>query len=120
MLITLFCAIFGAVYEQFGHSVYSWRMIYAFLSPLVFGAICLFVIALHAKRLPGSWSLLFWNCGTATLTVGLLFHGVLDIYGTKNKWPLIYYIAAAALLCAGLVIYLVVKEQTHETSHCGR
>ena len=75
MLIALFCAIFGAVYELFGHNVYSYRMIYAFLAPLVLGAICLFALALRAKWLPGSW-------------------------------PLIYYIAAAALLFTGLILYL--------------
>ena len=107
MLITLFCAIFGAVYEMYGHGVYSYRMIYAFLVPFVLGAICLSAAALFAKQLPGPWPLLFWNFGTAVLTVGLLFHGVLDIYGTKNKWPLMYYIAAAILLCAGLILYLV-------------
>ena len=120
MLITLFCVIFGAVYERFGHGVYSYRMIYAFVTPLVLGAISLFGIALRAKRLPGSWPLLFWNCGTATLTVGLLFHGVLDIYGTTNKWTMVYYIVAAALLCAGIVYYLIFENrrtQSDETDH---
>ena len=120
MLITLFCVIFGAIYERYGHGVYSYRMIYAFIVPLVLGAITLFGITLRAKRLPGPLPLLFWNCGTATLTVGLLFHGVLDIYGTTSKWVLVYYIAAAALLCAGIVLYLVMKERTNETADSRR
>ena len=107
MLITLFCVIFGAVYEQFGHGVYSYRMIYAFIVPLVLGALCISGIALRAKHLPGSEALLLWNCGTATMTVGLLFHGVLDIYGTTNNWPLVYYIAGAVLLCGGIIFYLI-------------
>ncbi len=32
--ISLFCLLFGAVYELFSHGVYSMYMIYAFVFPL--------------------------------------------------------------------------------------
>lgn len=105
-LITLFCVIFGAVYEQFSHGVYSYKMIYAFAVPLILGTIVLFLIALRAGRFPNSGSLLYWNCGVAALTIGLLFNGVLDIYGTTNQWIIVYYIAAGILLVTGIVLYL--------------
>ena len=105
-LITLFCVIFGAVYEQFSHGVYSYKMIYAFAVPLRLGTIVLFLIALRAGRFPNSGSLLYWNCGVAALTIGLLFNGVLDIYGTTNQWIIVYYIAAGILLVTGIVLYL--------------
>ena len=34
LLVSLFCALFGAVYEVFSHEVYSFYMIYAFAFPL--------------------------------------------------------------------------------------
>ena len=36
---SLFCALFGAVYELFSHEVYSYSMIYAFIIPLAGGAL---------------------------------------------------------------------------------
>ena len=111
LLITLFCVLFGAVYEIFGHGVYSYRMIYAFTAPLVLGVLCLSGIALRAKRLPGSGSLLLWNFGTATLTTGLFFHGVLEIYGTTSRWTFVYYIAAGVLLCAGILSFVITDRK---------
>ena len=106
ILITLFCVIFGAVYEKFSHGVYSYKMIYAFAAPLVLGAMSLVGLALRAAFLPGRPALTFWNCGIAALTAGLMFHGVLDIYGTTNQWVWVYYIAAGILLFLGLISYL--------------
>ena len=34
LLVSLFCALFGGVYEYFSHEVYSNCMIYAFFIPL--------------------------------------------------------------------------------------
>ena len=35
----LFCAVFGMIYEVFSHEVYSYYMIYAFVIPLLLGAL---------------------------------------------------------------------------------
>ena len=40
----LFCALFGAVYGLFSHSVFSYYMLYAFMIPLVGGALLFFLI----------------------------------------------------------------------------
>lgn len=41
---TILCAVFGAVYEVFSHEVYSYYMIYAFLFPLIGGALPFFLL----------------------------------------------------------------------------
>lgn len=46
----LFLALFGAVYEHFGHGVYSFYMIYAFLIPLAPGAALYLWMAAAAKK----------------------------------------------------------------------
>ncbi len=141
------CAAFGLIYEIFSHEVYSFYMIYAFLIPLVPGALLNLVIAWLAVRkekhlrikeaaagstvnpvydeetdadaryelsngtetpasagafFPGRFTRYAWNSGLAALTVGSLFKGVLDIYGTTNKLIVVYPIAAAVLICAAV------------------
>ncbi|HAM14352.1 MAG TPA: hypothetical protein DCP91_00505 [Eggerthellaceae bacterium] len=105
LVCSLFCALFGAVYELFSHEVYSYYMIYAFAIPLTLGALPNLVIALRGKCAPGKLAANMWNSGVATLTVGCIMKGVLDIYGTTNQLALAYPIAAAALLVAGVVLY---------------
>ncbi|MCR5826550.1 MAG: hypothetical protein K6G54_08275 [Oscillospiraceae bacterium] len=99
------CAIFGAVYERFSHEVYSYYMIYAFAIPLIPGALAQLALALHAKALPGRVSLWLWNAGIATLSVGCLLRGALDIYGTTNRLLCVYPIVGGVLLAAGLLLY---------------
>ena len=41
---SILCAMFGAVYEAFSHDVYSYFMIYAFLFPLIGGALPFFLL----------------------------------------------------------------------------
>ena len=128
------CAVFGLIYEIFSHEVYSFYMIYAFLIPLVPGALLNLVIAWLAVRkekqlrireaatlmiddaafeegtgvfFPGRFTRHAWNSGLATLTVGFLFKGVLDIYGTTNKLIVVYSAAAAVLICAAVFSFLM-------------
>ena len=122
------CAVFGLIYEMFSHEVYSFYMIYAFLIPLVPGALLNLVIAWLAVRkekqlrireaatlkiddagvfFPGRFTRHAWNSGLAALTVGFLFKGVLDIYGTTNKLIVVYSAAAAVLICAAVFSFLM-------------
>ena len=43
----------------------------------------------------------------AALTVGCIFQGILEIYGTTNKMIAVYPVAAAVLLCFGFAAYLI-------------
>ena len=99
----LFLALFGAVYEYFGHAVYSYYMLYAFALPLALGALPWCVMALRRRRPPCRIAAQLWDSGVLTLAVGSVFRGVLDIYGTTNRLVVVYAAVGAALLLAGAV-----------------
>lgn len=107
VLVTMFCALFGAVYEYFSHDVYSYFMLYAFAFPLVSALFFLVMCLVPAKKSPGSVSRNLYHSGIATLTVGSIMRGVLDIYGTTNRLVNIYWAAGFALVVIGIVIYFI-------------
>lgn len=113
LIFSLICAFVGAVYEKFSHEVYSYYMIYAFAFPLALGALPLFITGLFGKKQPGKISLNAWNSGVAALTVGSIFKGVLDIYGTTNRLIIVYPIAAGILLTVGIIMFI--KGEKHQT-----
>ena len=103
LLAALFCALFGAVYETFSYGVYSPFMLYAFAFPLILGTLPAIIFGLRSGASPRVCEKL-WGAGVATLTVGSLFHGILDIYGTSSGLSYVYWIGGGALLLsAGLV-----------------
>ena len=99
----VFTALFGLIYEIFSFGVTSYFMVYAFLIPLVLGALPLLMTALFGKRQPDK-GLLPWSCGIAALTVGSLAQGVLQIYGTTNRLVLFYLVLGLSLLLLGLIL----------------
>ena len=104
---TVFLALFGAVYEQFSHGVYSNYMIFAFLIPLLGGAVPYTLLSMAPRRFrPGIAGRCLYNSGLATLTAGSLFRGVLEIYGTTSRWSPVYAIAGGALTLTGAVLWL--------------
>jgi len=104
---SLFCALFGAVYELFSHGVYSYGMIYAFAFPLVLGVLPLLLITMLRAPYPNRFARSAYHAGIAALTVGSLVSGALEIYGTTNPLTLVYWIAGGTLTAAGAAAYLV-------------
>ncbi|MBO7634095.1 MAG: hypothetical protein J6S72_06905 [Lachnospiraceae bacterium] len=92
------------MYELFSHEVYSYYMIYAFALPLVLGLLPGILMLSGRLRVPDRAACRVWNCGVATLTVGAVCKGVLDIYGTSNRLIYVYAAAGAALIFAGAVL----------------
>ncbi|MBQ8922894.1 MAG: hypothetical protein IJ060_12205 [Oscillospiraceae bacterium] len=111
LIAAAFFALFGAVYEHFSHEVYSYAMIYAFAVPLIAGALPLTLLLCRKKpvRLPGAGALVLWHAGLASFTVGLVFRGVLEIYGTTNRLMPVYPAAGGILIAAALLAYLIGK-----------
>ena len=103
---TVFLALFGAVYELFSHEVYSYFMIYGFAVPLMLGVMP-YALLLISRKVPGRAALNLWNSGIATLSVGCVFRGVLEIYGTTNSFSVIYPVSGLLLLTAGLITGIV-------------
>ena len=107
----------AAVYGLFGHGVYSYYMTYAFMIPLLAGALPHLLLALKAgnqnaeyeadgdaeseEDADGNGFMSFNDTQLAfviTLTAGSLLKGALDIYGTTNRFLIIYPIAALLIL----------------------
>ena len=105
LIATVLTAGFGFIYEQFSHGVYSVKMIYAFAVPLVLGVLPLFWMIRHGKT-ASEETLLCWHCGLAAWTVGLLFCGALEIYGTDNRLAVVYWLAGALLMACAFAGYL--------------
>ncbi|MEE0026414.1 MAG: hypothetical protein U0J70_02405, partial [Atopobiaceae bacterium] len=61
VVVSLACALLGAVYELFSHEVYSYYMIYAFVLPLALGALPNLVIELRGLRPPSRSAANMWN-----------------------------------------------------------
>ena len=102
-------ALAAAVYGLFSHGVYSYFMTYAFMVPLLFGAIPHLAASLKnmpAKKEAGMQAEAAVSLQLAlivTLTVGSLLKGALDIYGTGNRL-LVVYPAAAAVIAIALAV----------------
>lgn len=102
LVVTTACALFGAIYELFSHEVYSFYMIYAFAFPLCGGVAPYLLLSLSSKlQMSDDYDRLTGHTGIATLTVGSLMSGILEIYGTTNRWVLLYWpVGALLVLCS--------------------
>lgn len=100
LFIAIFCALFGAVYEVFSHGVFSFYMIYAFVLPLMGGALPYLVMSLGRIRYPRGLSRWLGHAGIAALTVGCVMKGVLEIYGTTNALVWGYFLVGIPMLVA--------------------
>ena len=106
--VSIFCALFGGVYEYFGHGVLSFHMIYAFAFPLVLGALPFLIInGKPSIPYPSPLSASLLHTGISTMTVGSIVQGVLDIYGTTNRLSIISVYASAILVAASIITYFI-------------
>ena len=112
--ISMFCAVFGGIYEIFSHGVYSNYMMYAFLFPLIGGTLYNLILYSLRLRLQRGLSLIFYNTGIAALTIGSIVRGILDIYGTDNILANVYWYAGAILVCLGVVFYAADRRGQHK------
>ena len=106
VLAAVNAAVFSAVYEHFSFGVYSPFMIFAFAVPLLMGALPFLLLGRALKKTGSTVPALvckFWHAAVATLTVGFLFRGVLDIYGTSSPLGTVYWIASAVLAVLALL-----------------
>lgn len=110
LFISMFCVLFGAVYEYFSHEVYSYFMLYAFVFPLVGGMLPFLGMAFYKVPMPNRVSRNLYHSGIATLTTGSLFEGALEIYGTTNRLVWVYWILGGLFLLMGIVVYLICSK----------
>ena len=101
LLAAVCCAAFGAIYECFSHGVYSCFMIGAFAFPLLLGALPFRRLQKSGRPFPGKLAGDLICAGVATLTVGSIVQGVLEIYGTTNPLAAVYWIAGGLMTAVG-------------------
>ena len=107
LLISLALAAGGAVYEHFSHGVWSCAMVYAFMIPLAGVTLPSMLLERSPKRtMPGELPVLLWHFGLAVLTVGSLFSGALEIYGTTNSLTRVYWWAGGLLTVSAALLML--------------
>ena len=103
LLVSLFCILFGAVYELFSHEVYSYYMIYAFVFPLAGGSLPFCTLCLtRSSRYPCTVARELYHTGIATLTVGSIVQGILEIYGTSSSLIDLYWYIGPLFTLSGI------------------
>lgn len=110
LLATIVCAGFGAVYESFSHGVYSYYMLYAFMIPLLGGILPFSCVLYFRNKIPRPMARRFHHFGISALTVGCIFCGVLEIYGTTNRLVIVYFTVGGMFLFLGNLMYLLQKK----------
>ena len=109
-IIALICLAIGIVYEVFSHGVWSVFMIGAFAIPLVLGVIPNLVIGFGNLKTPDMASETLYACGIATLTLGSMLKGALDIFGTTNTLLDYYWMVGGAFTLLGIIFYLAQRK----------
>ena len=107
--VTVFSALFGAVYELFSHGVYSYCMIYAFAFPMLLGVLPFFGMWKRRKAFPGLLAAQLIHAGIAALCIGSIVQGIIEIYGTENVLINVYWIVGGMLTAAGWLLAVLRK-----------
>lgn len=109
--VAVFAVIFNIVYTVFGYGETSPFMQFMFAAPLIGGAIPAIILA--ATRRDGAVSRAafnLWNSGIATVTVGCLVRGIINISGRFTDFDVYYWIAGGALIAAAIAVQLAAKK----------
>ena len=110
VFLSLFIFVFAQIYEYFSHGVYSNYMLYAFLIPFLGLAVPSFLLHSLKKTLPAN-SCFPWQCGIATLTVGSIYKGILEIYGTNSYFEFPYlFLGVGLCITATFIAYPKKRE----------
>ena len=109
LFLSLFVFVFAQIYEYFSHSVYSNYMLYAFLIPFLGLTVPRFLLYSLKKTLPAN-SRFLWKSGIATFTVGSIYKGVLEIYGTNGYFEFPYLFLGVEI-CMVAVLMTCTKKR---------
>ncbi len=103
LFTTLFCIALNYVYSLFGHGVSSPFMSYAFVFSLVLGVVGF--ILLGWLDLDNRVAFNLYNAGIATLTVGSILQGIIDIAGADTTYPVFYFFIGTVFVVVGGLMY---------------
>ena len=109
VFLSVLIFVFSQIYEYFSNGVYSNYMLYAFLFPFLGLSVPSFLLRSLKKTLPAN-SRFLWKCGIATLTVGSIYKGILEIYGTNGYFEFPYLFFGAGL-CIAAIFMICTKKR---------
>ena len=106
LFLSAFCFIFYLIYNVFSHGVHSPFMTYMFAWPLfLVGVPAGLLYWIDALPGPSLLASLFWNTGTAALTVSSLLRGIFEIAGNSSVYQHMMMIAGFIMLGIGALLY---------------
>jgi len=108
---TLFCVAFNYIYSLFSHGVSSRYMSYAFVFSLVLGVVGFMVIGW--LNLDNRIAFNLYNAGIATLTVGSILQGIIDIAGADTAYPIYYFFVGTVFVAVAGLMYFYQWIQTY-------
>ena len=115
LILSILCAVFGAVYEIFSHGVYSPFMMFAFLFPLFIGCLPFALLNKNkSKIVPHPVARNLYHSGIATLTIGSIVKGVLDIYDTTNHLSNYYWIVGNTFVISGIIASILLHTKKRQ------
>ena len=103
--------------------VYAWitglcaafvGMVYAFAFPLLGGVLPALFLLKRGVGFPSDTALQLWHFGISALTVGSLFSGALEIYGTSSRLTAVYWFAGGVCLFLSLLTALFLPAKVEE------
>lgn len=110
--MTIFVFVFGLIYENFSHGVTSYYMLLAFMIPFAGYIVAVLAFMANKKKngiLPRLIEELIAGA-TCWLTLGSIFKGVLEIYGTTNHLCGFFLAIGLLQLAAAGVMEIVLIE----------
>ncbi len=110
IIVSIFCFLFGFVYEKFSHQVYSFYMTYAFLIPFLFGFFPS-VFMIWFRKSQNRKSVNLYNASLATFTSYSFIRGFLEIYGTTNELIGVYLYVGLFLLILSFWFFFQVSSK---------
>ena len=113
-LVSAFVLVFGLVYEIFSHGVISYYMVFAFTPSLLLGVLPFYLFSLSKfNYYPPCISSNLYHGAIASLTVGSIMRGVLDIYGTTSYLVKYYLIVGVTfiVLAVSFAIYKILLNK---------
>lgn len=107
LITSVALAAAAAIYELFSHGVYSYHMIYAFMIPLVLGCMTHLADNRGIFEAGGQLGEILLASSVATLSIGSIIKGVLEIYGTTNMLTTFYPVAGVLLLAGAAAVCII-------------
>ena len=104
---TIFCVLFGTIYEYFSHGVYTFFMIASFLIPLVLGLIPYGILYMINKELKSNICTDLYDYSVIILTIGSIVKGILVIFGTSNYLTYVYLYVGISLLLLSIICNII-------------